>query len=196
MFKADCLYQVNIMYHVSLQNVWSVQLGSPSHDCEMQHFAVSETTGTDVSAWTRAGCKWWIGITAFTDLVQFYLFPGPLAQKTNLAARLYEAPAFTYPGLALSLHPSPHGLKTLALIFLTAKCSDDQHPLLSYFQHIQVNTYSALQPFQGKLSSPLPPSLALEFMALENDIYKPTMVWDIHIFTPPCTHTEGSLYPY
>lgn len=57
MFKADCLNQVNIMHHVALQNVWIVQLASPSHDCEMQQFAVSEKAGRDVSAWTRAGYK-------------------------------------------------------------------------------------------------------------------------------------------
>lgn len=57
MFKADCLNQVNIMPHVSLQNIWIVQLGSPSHDCEMQQLAVSEKAGIDVSAWTRAGYK-------------------------------------------------------------------------------------------------------------------------------------------
>lgn len=43
MFKADCLNQVNIMYHVSLQNVWIVQLGSPSHDCESQQPALSDS---------------------------------------------------------------------------------------------------------------------------------------------------------
>lgn len=57
MFKADCLNQVNIMPHVSLQNIWIVQLGSPSHDCEMQQLALSEKAGIDVSAWTRAGYK-------------------------------------------------------------------------------------------------------------------------------------------
>lgn len=57
MFKADCLNQVNIMPHVSLQNIWIVQLGSPSHDCEMQQLAVSGKAGIDVSAWTRAGYR-------------------------------------------------------------------------------------------------------------------------------------------
>lgn len=104
MFKADCLNQVNIMHHVSLQNVWIVQLGSPSHGCEMQQFSVSEKAGRDMSAWTRAGYKWWIGITAFTVSVQFYQFPEPLAQKTSPAAMPYEDSTFTCSGLALCLH--------------------------------------------------------------------------------------------
>lgn len=108
MFKADCLNQVNIMHHVSLQNVRIVQLGSPSHDCEMQQFAVSEKAGMDMSAWTRAGYKWWVGITAFNVPVQFYQFPKPLAQKTSPAARLYEDSTFTYSGLALLLSVSIH----------------------------------------------------------------------------------------
>lgn len=57
MFKADCLNQVNIMHHVSLQNGWIVQLGSPSRGCEMQQLTVSQKAGMDVSAWTRAGYK-------------------------------------------------------------------------------------------------------------------------------------------
>lgn len=136
MFKADCLNQVNIMHHVSLQNVQIVQLGSPSHDCEIQQFTVSKKAGMDMSAWTRAGYKWWIGITAFNVSVQFYQFPKPLAQKTSPAARLYEDSTFTYSGLAFHLHSSPHGLKMLMLFFPTEKHSDDTHPLLSYFHPI------------------------------------------------------------
>lgn len=35
------------------------------------------------------------------------------------------------------LHPSPFELKTLSLFFMTLNHFADQHPLLSYFQHIQ-----------------------------------------------------------
>lgn len=153
MFKADCLNQVNIMHHVLLQNVRTVQLGSPSHGCEMQQFAVSEKAGMDMSAWTRAGYKWWIGIIAFNVPVQFYQFPKPLAQKTSPAARQYEDFTFTYSRFAFCLHSSPHGLKMLTVFCPTAKHSADPHPLLSYFHPILKNPYSATQCFQGKLSS-------------------------------------------
>lgn len=54
------------------------------------------------------------------------------------------------------LHPSPFELKKLALFFVTLNHSDDQHPLFSYFQHIQADIYSAIQSFQEKLSYFLP----------------------------------------
>lgn len=61
-------------------------------------------------------------------LSQFCQFPEPLAQKTSPVARLFEDSTFTYAGLALWLHSSPHGLKMLALFFPTAKHSDISTP--------------------------------------------------------------------
>lgn len=51
MFKVDCLNQVNIMHHVSLQNTWTVQLGSPSQHCETQQLSVSQKAGVAVSGY-------------------------------------------------------------------------------------------------------------------------------------------------
>lgn len=195
MFKAGCLNQVNIMHHVSLQNAWIVQLGSPSHDCEMQQFTVSEKAGMDVSAWTWAGYKWWIGITAFNIPVQFYQFPKPLAQKTSPAARPYEDSTFTYSGLAFCLHSSPHGLKILTLFFSNAKhwWSTPLALLLSSYLKESLFSYPV---FSRKIILFLSVLPSLEFTTLENHGFNLSVLWDNHIFTHPHTYIEGSPYLY